>query len=297
MLRYVCKICGKSFEHHTKYGLHIKRDHGFNNVREYYDKFFKKENEGKCAICGKPTKFDGVTKGYKETCSVSCARKLINQNQKDEEFHLTCAICGEQVTGSDEAVASNRLRRHLKEHHGLNTIKEYYDKYLKKENEGICPICGKPTEFKSINVGYFTYCSSECAAEGNKRNEDSEYSKRQEKKKEAGIFQRIIDSIKEKYQKFISGGDKMANFSDVRQDKMDVKNIKKEQTFDNPDNPEKPITVKTEISCVSNPEWVGTQTEFAPKIESCTARPQTRRKYNNYYDIDDDQGFSCNEWC
>lgn len=297
MLRYVCKICGKSFEHHTKYGLHVKNDHGFGSIREYYDKYFKKENEGKCAVCEKETGFISVSKGYYETCSVSCARKLRNMAPKTEEFHLTCAICGEEITGVDEGAASNRLRKHLRDHHAITSIKEYYDKYLKKENEGICPICRKPTEFKSINVGYFKYCSSECSAEATKRNEDSEYSKRQEKKKKAGIFQKIINGIKEKYQKFISGGDKMATYSDVRQDKMDVKTITKEEVFDNPDKPDKPITVKTEITYVSNPGWVGTQTEFAPRIESCTMNSQKRRKYNNYYDIDDDQGFSCNEWC
>lgn len=36
--------------------------------------------------------------------------------------------------------------------------KDYYDKHLKKENEGICPYCGAETPFKKITQGYASYC-------------------------------------------------------------------------------------------------------------------------------------------
>ena len=34
--------------------------------------------------------------------------------------------------------------------------------FLKKENEGICPICGKETKFLGILQGYRQYCSNKC---------------------------------------------------------------------------------------------------------------------------------------
>ena len=45
--------------------------------------------------------------------------------------------------------------------HGM-TPKEYYDKFLIRRTEGICPVCGKPAQFKSIGTGYTIYCSMTC---------------------------------------------------------------------------------------------------------------------------------------
>ena len=46
-----------------------------------------------------------------------------------------CKICNEK----------HDLRTHLKVH-GI-TSKEYYDRFIKKPDEGICPVCGKETKF------------------------------------------------------------------------------------------------------------------------------------------------------
>ena len=40
--------------------------------------------------------------------------------------------------------------------------KEYYDRYLKEENEGICPVCGKETNFWTFGKGYYKFCSTDC---------------------------------------------------------------------------------------------------------------------------------------
>src|SRR5574344_2303251 len=61
-----------------------------------------------------------------------------------------CKICGKDVD----------IRTHSKVH--KLTSKEYYDEYIKKENEGICPICGKETKFLGILQGYRQYCSNKC---------------------------------------------------------------------------------------------------------------------------------------
>jgi hypothetical protein len=42
------------------------------------------------------------------------------------------------------------------------TMKEYYDLYLKKENEENCKICGETCEWDSVTKGYRTYCSTKC---------------------------------------------------------------------------------------------------------------------------------------
>lgn len=50
---------------------------------------------------------------------------------------------------------------HLKTHN--ITAKQYYDKYIKKDSEGLCKLCGKPTTFLKFSVGYLNYCSNKCA--------------------------------------------------------------------------------------------------------------------------------------
>ena len=52
------------------------------------------------------------------------------------------------------------------------TSKEYYDANLKKEGEGICAVCGKPTKFRSITVGYAKTCGRECATKRQWQNSD-----------------------------------------------------------------------------------------------------------------------------
>ena len=65
---------------------------------------------------------------------------------------MKCLICGKE---------RKVLGNHLVEHN--LTAKEYYDKYLRKPNEGHCLICGKDTKFKTISIGYIgKYCSPTC---------------------------------------------------------------------------------------------------------------------------------------
>lgn len=69
-------------------------------------------------------------------------------------FKINCMYCNKYY---ENATA---FSLHLKIHN--ITSHEYYDKYLKKPNEGICKICNKPTKLYSITVGYRPYCSIRC---------------------------------------------------------------------------------------------------------------------------------------
>lgn len=66
-----------------------------------------------------------------------------------------CSICGKEYE-----VKYGSFSKHLKTHN--LTQKEYYNKYLKKENEDICKNCGKPTKFLSLLLGYRDCCSRAC---------------------------------------------------------------------------------------------------------------------------------------
>jgi len=74
---------------------------------------------------------------------------------------LVCEICkGKYKNG-------RALSRHLIMKHKFtkDDIKKYYDKYLRKDKEGICIYCGKETTFLGITNGYSNkYCSSKCVS-------------------------------------------------------------------------------------------------------------------------------------
>ena len=53
------------------------------------------------------------------------------------------------------------LSTHIGKCHGSDA-KTYYDVYLKEAGEGTCPVCGKPTKFRSLGEGYKVCCSHAC---------------------------------------------------------------------------------------------------------------------------------------
>ena len=56
----------------------------------------------------------------------------------------------------------NELSYHLSNKHKIK-VKEYYDTYLKKPDEGFCHTCFKPTRFRTLSSGYASFCCNRCA--------------------------------------------------------------------------------------------------------------------------------------
>ena len=68
---------------------------------------------------------------------------------------MKCEICGKEFENN---IA---LGIHISKTHKI-TIKEYYDKFLIKPGEGICPVCGKETNFMTLTDGYHKFDSLRC---------------------------------------------------------------------------------------------------------------------------------------
>ena len=68
-----------------------------------------------------------------------------------------CALCKYQFKSYHDMYV------HLKWKHNLKS-KEYYDKYIKQSEEGICLNCGLKTKFFDLRHGYRIYCSSSCVS-------------------------------------------------------------------------------------------------------------------------------------
>ena len=76
--------------------------------------------------------------------------------RKNEQGFFVCEECGKLCKNQMS------LSKHLPSHN-MNQ-KDYYDKWLKSNNDGICDICGKETEFKATRF-YRKTCSRKCADE------------------------------------------------------------------------------------------------------------------------------------
>lgn len=74
----------------------------------------------------------------------------------NHDGQYTCAICGKPFTGV------RPFSTHVSKVHHVDS-KTYYDTYAKDTGEGICPVCGKPTKFRSMAEGYKVCCSHVCS--------------------------------------------------------------------------------------------------------------------------------------
>lgn len=144
--RFKCKICGKELETHDKYTQHIIKKHVITQ-KEYYDEYVDPDAKKTCSVCGLELEFINLYKGYSNNCT--------HQNFK-------CKICGRDHLKTSKALLMHLVRDHSKVSH-----KEYYDSYLKKENEGFCKICNEPTIFENFTLGYRNCCCADCTREYN----------------------------------------------------------------------------------------------------------------------------------
>jgi hypothetical protein len=106
-----CKICNSQTKYRPSHFLryHCGPDHGITSKKEYYDLTEKKDGEGICVVCGKPTKFH--QKGYARTCSVKCSHKdpeyIVNHKRSVNSYDKEKALSKRKTTN---------LKKYGKEH-------------------------------------------------------------------------------------------------------------------------------------------------------------------------------------
>lgn len=66
----------------------------------------------------------------------------------------TCQICQREFKNAID------IGKHIKTHR--ISSKDYYDKFIKTENDGICIECGNETNYLNLNLGYKIFCSQKC---------------------------------------------------------------------------------------------------------------------------------------
>lgn len=75
----ICILCDKRFHNNESRTNHILHYHRL-STKEYYDFFFRKEDEGKCMYCGEETKFGNMHKGYTLYCNREHEKLYLKEN-------------------------------------------------------------------------------------------------------------------------------------------------------------------------------------------------------------------------
>lgn len=82
----ICDICNKEFKTYVGLSCHIRQSHNMTS-QEYYDKYIKKEGEGFCEMCQKPTSFRNLHIGYSRFC---CGKCVQNSEETKSKIQQTC---------------------------------------------------------------------------------------------------------------------------------------------------------------------------------------------------------------
>jgi hypothetical protein len=101
-----CEICGRDFLSKCSLGKHLTRTHK-ENIKQYYDNFLRKENEGHCLNCGTETSFYNLC-GYLKFCSCKCAATFKDTKRKREE---TC----KEKYGKRNVFQIDKIKKQIKE--------------------------------------------------------------------------------------------------------------------------------------------------------------------------------------
>ena len=155
---FICKICKNQCKSHGT-GFHLKYYHNI-TFKEYYDLYLKKENEGFCLECGKPTKFQDGKHGYRQFCSLKCSNKSeLTQNKKEN----TCLLHYGVKYPSKNSDIREKQKATCRLHYGVNTpsestiIREKQKETCFKNNGVYFPMQSKEIQEKSKNTCLANY--------------------------------------------------------------------------------------------------------------------------------------------
>jgi hypothetical protein len=125
-----CLICGYETNNHQSFNSHIAHAHHIKS-KDYYDMFLKKEDEGICLTCGKPTKFNNMWDGYRTFCCNSCmsSNEMI-QNQKKETSNKHFGV---DYPHQSEIIKQNMEETNMRKFGAGNVFASEYGKEKIKE--------------------------------------------------------------------------------------------------------------------------------------------------------------------
>ena len=113
--RFVCEECNAKYKNLQALSKHVKLKH---DIKIYYDKWLKEENEGLCKICEKETQRNKkFASGYKNCCSKKCSKEYNLLRTKEEVFKIY------GVKNSYQSkIVKDKIKQTNKERYGVEFI-------------------------------------------------------------------------------------------------------------------------------------------------------------------------------
>ena len=127
----ICKICGEQFKN---IGPHMNHKHNI-TVKEYYDIYFKKENEDICKNCGNPTNFIDMNRGYSIYCCYKCRSNCKEQQIQIRNTKIKLYGLSLQNIEKLRKTRNNKSIEHFKEY--FNHTNCDYVRYEKENHKRI----------------------------------------------------------------------------------------------------------------------------------------------------------------
>ncbi len=125
-----CVICRYKTDNHQSFNSHIAHAHHIKS-KDYYDRYIKSEDEGKCKKCGKQTSFINMWKGYRDYCCNSCMSS--SKEIQDRRKQTSLEHYGVEFPHQSQEVKDNMEKTCLSRYGATNVYASDYGKQKIKE--------------------------------------------------------------------------------------------------------------------------------------------------------------------
>lgn len=126
-----CEICEKEFANIIGLSVHLTKEHKNITKKEYYDKFLKKENEGKCYFCNNEAIFKDIKKGYHRICS---SKECLGKTRATGTYEFLMYKYGLSKKDAIKLMNNRAEDRGIKIKNGLNEKFEKNENFFKEKS-------------------------------------------------------------------------------------------------------------------------------------------------------------------
>ena len=148
----VCKCCGRTFNSYTGLWAHLRKNNL--STKQYYDTYIKKYGEGICKMCGKPTRFNSIPRGYSTYCSNKCINDdpVVKKKMADSARNTFLEKYGvENISQLDEI--KEKKEHTFKERYGVSSVFQLPEVIEKSHTKEVVDV-QKETRKKSLMEKY-----------------------------------------------------------------------------------------------------------------------------------------------
>lgn len=131
LMKKNCEICGKEFSNTKGLSVHLTKEHKDIIKKDYYDKFLKKESDGKCYFCDNEAIFKNITTGYHKICN---SKECLGKTRATGTYEFLMYKYGLNENDAIKLMNSRAEDRGEKIKNGLNKCFEKNENFFKEKS-------------------------------------------------------------------------------------------------------------------------------------------------------------------